>query len=102
MDAGQTYRYAERTLRAIGAQRMSPAGWHRFHQAVLGLRLALDTGDLEEVAAVTNALATLGIPRQKGSADPYRTGMPRPQRPTTDALLACLSVLADQHQPAAD
>lgn len=102
MDAGQTYRYAERTLRAIGIQRMSPAGWLRFHNAVQGLRLALDTGDLEEVAAVTNALATLTIPRQKAAADPSRTVMPRKMRPATDALLACLSALSEHQQPAAD
>ena len=102
MDAGQTYRYAERTLRAIGGQRMSQAGWERYDAAVQGLRLALFTGDLDEVAAVTHALATLSIPRQKAAADPSRTTMPRSLRPATDALLACLSALADHHLHTAD
>ncbi|HET6531852.1 MAG TPA: CATRA system-associated protein [Actinoplanes sp.] len=102
MDAGEIYRSAERTLRAVGGQRMSQAGWHRYHAAAEGLRLALFTGDLEEVVAVTNALATLGIPRQKAAADPYRTTMPRSLRPTTATLLACLSALADQHLHTAD
>jgi hypothetical protein len=102
MDAGQTYRYAERTLRAIRVQRMSAAGWRRFESTVQGLRLALDTGDLDEVVAVTEALAALTVPRRKAAADPYRTMEPRSLRPATDALLACLSALSDQHQPAAD
>lgn len=102
MDAGQSYRYAERTLRAIRTQRMSAAGWRRFEGAVQGLRLALDTGDLDEVVAVTEALAALSVPRQKAAADPSRTVEPRVLRPATDALLACLSALSDHHQPAAD
>jgi hypothetical protein len=102
MDAGQTYRYAERTLRAIGSQRMSRAGWQRFDAAAEGLRLALFTDDLDELAAVTTALASLGIPRQKAVSDPSRTVMPRSLRPGTDTLLACLSALADQHLHTAD
>jgi hypothetical protein len=102
MDTGQTYRYAERTLRAIGGQRMSRAGWQRFDAAAEGMRLALFTGDLDELAAVTTALATLSIPRQKAAADPSRTVMPRSLRPATDTLLACLSALADHHLHTAD
>ena len=100
MSAGQTYRYAERTLRVIAGQRMSRAGWQRYEQAILGMRLALDTGAVDEVAAVTEALATLGIPRQKAAADPYRTGQPRHLRPLTDELLQDLAALAADH-PAA-
>ena len=102
MDDGQIYRYAASTLRAIGSQRMSAAGWQRFDATVQGLRLALDTGDMDEVAAVTHAMAGLSIPRQKAAADPSRTSMPRSLRPGTDALLACLSALADHHEHAAD
>ena len=102
MDAGQTYRTAESTLRRIGTQRMGKPGWQRFEGAVHGLRLALDTGDLDEVEAVTIAMAALSIPRQKAAADPYRTVMPRSLHATVDALLACLSALADHQQPATD
>jgi hypothetical protein len=102
MDAGETYRTAAVILRTIGTQRMSAAGWQRFENAVHGLRLALDTGDLDEVAAVTAAMATLSIPRQKAAADPSRTVMPRRLHTTTDTLRACLSALADDQQPAAD
>lgn len=97
MDAGATYRYAERTLRAISAQRMGPAGWERYGNAVLGMRLALDTADVDEVAAVTEALATLGIPRQKAAADPARGEQPQHLRPLTVELLQDLATLAADH-----
>jgi hypothetical protein len=97
MGAGQTYRIAERTLRAIAGQRMSRAGWQRYESAILGMRLALDTGDLDEVAAVTEALATLGVPRRKGAADPYRTEQPRHLRPLTVELLQDLAALVADH-----
>ena len=100
MDAGQTYRSAGRTLRAIAGQRMSKAGWRRYEGAILGLRLALDTGNLDEVAAVAEALATLGIPRQKAAADTSRTEQPRHLRPLTDELLQDLAALAAE-DPAA-
>ena len=94
MDAGATYRFAERTLRAISTQRMGPAGWERYENAILGMRLALDTADLDEVGAVAEALATLGIPRQKAAADPSRTEQPRHLRPLTTELLQDLAALA--------
>lgn len=102
MDAGQTYRTAASILRRVGTQRMSKAGWQRFENAVHGLRLALDTGEMDEVVAVSSAMAALTIPRQKAAADPYRTVMPRSMHAPVDALLACLSALADHQQPATD
>jgi len=96
MDAGHTYRAAGRTLRAIAGQRMSKAGWRRYEGAVLGLRLALDTGNLDEVAAVTEALATLVVPRQKAAADTSRTEQPRHLRPLTDKLLRDLATLVTE------
>lgn len=100
MDAGATYRFAERTLRAISAQRMSAAGWERYENTILGMRLALDTAELDEVAAVAEALATLGIPHQKAAGDPSRVEQPRRLRPVTAELLKDLGALVAQH-PAA-
>jgi hypothetical protein len=102
MDPGQTYRYAERTVRTIGCQRMSPAGWQRYAGAVQGMLLALDTGDVEELAAVTTAMTTLAIPHQKTLGDTSRVEQPAPLRPATEALLAALATLIASHQPTGD
>jgi len=73
MDAGHTHRFAERAVREVSSRTMSPAGWQRYQDAILGLRLALDAGDLPEVRAIAEALAALTFPGQQEQPPRLRT-----------------------------
>lgn len=97
MDPGTTYRFAERTLHAIALQRMSPAGWRRYEAAVLGMQLAVDTADWQELHAVTEVLATLRIPHRKASGDPTRTEQPARLHAVTMRLAQALAALVADH-----
>ena len=56
MDTGLTYRFADRTLHDIAVQRMGPAGWRRYEAAVLGMQLAVDTGQRRLVGVAEGGL----------------------------------------------
>jgi hypothetical protein len=102
VDPVDAYRYAQRTLRSVGAQRMTVSDWSTFDELVTAMLAALDADDLPGLEASTGVLALMSDGRQDAAIDPDLVEQPRHSRTASAKLSECLEDQAARYQKEAE
>jgi hypothetical protein len=86
VDPVDAYRYAQRTLRSVGAQRMAVPDWNAFDELVSAMLAALEADDVPSLEASTGGLALMSDGRQDATVDPDLVEQPRHSRTASAKL----------------